>query len=497
MDSDQHVLPLTVSVLDQLSMAVPRYDRAALRRSIVHLGVGGFHRSHLATYIDQLCRLGHTDWSIVGAGVLPGDSAMADALGAQDHLYTLIIRGADETSIEVIGSIVDYIHAVPSPDRLIDAIAAADTQLVSLTVTEGGYPVDDLTGDFLPDDPSARPGSAFALLAAGLERRRNHGGSPITVMSCDNVIHNGAVTRASTLGAAAAIGPELVDWIERSIAFPNSMVDRITPATTDADRDWLSEHHRLIDRWPVVTEPFRQWVVEDRFGGARLPLEELDVIVTNDVEPYELMKLRLLNAGHSSLAYLAALDGRTTVDEAMAAEHLCRFVVGFLDHEAKPVVPPVAGIDLDEYTASVVERFSNPHIGDQISRLCLDGSAKFPKFLLPTVRSQLDAGGPVVLSALALAGWCHYLNGTTDAGDAITHANDPQLEDAIAHARRSQSDPAAFLAWGDVFGADLAVPGRFADAFVEALDRLRSTGVPSAIDAALQEVAGPNGRSND
>ncbi len=192
--------------------------------------------------------------------------------------------------------------------------------------------------------------------------------------------------------------PTLVDWIEQSISFPNSMVDRITPATTDADRAWLVANYGLTDLWPVVTEPFRQWVVEDNFAGARPPLEELDVIVTADVEPYELMKLRLLNAGHSCLAY----SGRTRRTRHRRrgdgrSEYLHRFVDGFLDHEAKPVVPPVAGIDLDAYTASLIERFSNPHIGDQIARLCLDGSAKFPKFLLPTVRTQLDAGGPVAL----------------------------------------------------------------------------------------------------
>ena len=290
--------------------------------------------------------------------------------------------------------------------------------------------------------------------------------------------------------------PKLVEWIEQSITFPNSMVDRITPATSDTDRSWLADNCGLTDLWPVVTEPFRQWVVEDKFGGARPPLEELDVIATSDVEPYELMKLRLLNAGHSCLAYLAALDGRSTVDAAMATEYLHQFVNGFLDHEAKPAVPPVAGVDLDTYTTSVVERFSNPHIGDQIARLCLDGSAKFPKFLLPTVRTQLDAGGPVALSALAIAGWCEYLNGVTADGATIAHASDPLLDQAIEHARRSQTDPAAFLAWPQVFGSDLST-GRFSDAFVRSLKLLRSEGVRSAIETTLQEVAGADGRPND
>lgn len=410
---------------------------------------------------------------------------MATALAAQDHLYTLITRDADTTSVEVIGSIVDYIHAVPSSQRLIDTIAAPTTEIVSLTVTEGGYPVDDTTGEFNGDRSSESPMSAFDIIAAGLDQRRRNGAAPITILSCDNVIANGAVTRTATLGSAQRLDADLVEWIDAFATFPNSMVDRITPGTTDEDRSWLAANYGLADLWPVVTEPFRQWVVEDSFGGGRPPLEELDVIITTDVEPYELMKLRLLNAGHSCLAYLAALASFETVDTAMAEPSLRRFVNGFLDHEAKPALPSVAGVDLDAYTASVVERFSNPQIGDQIARLCLDGSAKFPKFLLPTVRSQLATGGPIALSALALAGWCEYLNGTTEQGAAITLANDPALDVAIKHAQRSRQDPRAFLDFTEVFGADLSAPGRFADAFVAALGHLRANGVRSAIDAAL------------
>lgn len=479
--------------LDRLPAGVPRptYDRSLLRRGIVHVGVGGFHRAHLATYVHELCQAGHQGWSILGAGVLPGDSAMANALIPQDCLYTLITRGPGHTSIEVIGSIVDYIHAVPSPEALVDRIADPTTQIVSLTVTEGGYPIDDVTGTFVDSAPQAAPGSAFDILAAGLERRRQQGGSSVTILSCDNITSNGAATRAATVGVAERIDVELARWIEGSIAFPNSMVDRITPATTDADRLWLAEEHGVVDRWPVVTEPFRQWVVEDEFGGQRLPLDELDVIVTADVVPYELMKLRLLNAGHSCLAYLAALDEIDTVDAALADPHIRRFLVGFFDHEARPALPPVAGIDLTAYTASLIERFSNPNIGDQIVRLCLDGSAKFPKFLLPTVRAQLAAGGPVGLSALALAGWCEYLNGTSQHGGVIVHASDPLLSTAIEHADRSRGDPRSFLRFAEVFGADLPAAERFVDAFVAALNVLRTQGVRSAIDMTLQEVAGP------
>ena len=476
--------PLSASSLNQLhpSVTVPTYDRAALRPAIVHLGVGGFHRAHFATYVHELAERGNADWAIQGAGVLPTDATMAEVLAAQDHLYTLITRWPDTTEVDVIGSIVDYIHATPNPDALIDAIVAPTTQIVSLTVTEGGYPVDDQTGAYRADSSNAGSGSAFGLLAAGLEQRRRQGGSPLTVLSCDNVIGNGGVARQATLGEADRIGDDLVRWIDQHVSFPNSMVDRITPATTDTDRAWLATTRGIADGWPVVTEPFRQWVIEDEFAGDRLPIDDLDILATTDVEPYELMKLRLLNAGHSCLAYLSSLDGIETVDAALAAPHIRLFTRAFLTGEAQPVLPPIAGIDVDAYIGMLLERFANPNIGDQISRLCLDGTAKFPKFLLPTVRAQLATGGPVALSALALAGWCEYLTGPSGG-----LSGDPHLDAAVHQAKRSQADPAAFLDFPEVFGTDLPREQRFVDAFTGALRLIRERGVPSAIDAALEE----------
>lgn len=364
-------MKLSTTALADLTdeIATPSYDRAALTPSIVHIGVGGFHRAHLATYIDELCAAGHTDWAIVGAGVLPQDEHMAAALRGQGHLYTLVVRDQAGAEVRVIGSIVDYVHAHPDADQLIGRIAAPTTAVVSMTVTEGGYPVDDETGVFDPSSPNAAPGSAFDALVRGLAARRAAGRAPLTVVSCDNVIGNGDVARTSTLGVAGQRDDDLADWIAETISFPNSMVDRITPATTDADRAWLTEHHDLEDAWPVATEPFRQWVVEDRFSGPRLPLEELDVIITDDVEPYELFKLRLLNAGHSCLAYLARVAGHQLVDEVMAEERFATYLRRFLDDEAGPVVPAAPGIDLEDYKRSLVERFANPAIGDQVTRL--------------------------------------------------------------------------------------------------------------------------------
>ena len=489
-------VPLTAETLARLrpEITIPTYDRQRLRGSIVHIGVGGFHRSHLATYIHDLCRAGHGDWAIIGAGILPGDAAMASALGAQDHLYSLITRSASTESVEVIGSIIGYHHASPRRDALIDQIASPATQIVSLTVTEGGYPVDDTTGRYLPDSSVAGPESAFGLIASGLDIRRQRGGSPVTVMSCDNVMSNGSTARAATLGEAARISDSLEAWVSESVTFPNSMVDRITPATTVPDREWLAHRFDLADRWPVVTEPFRQWVIEDSFAGDRPPLEEVGVILTADVEPYEVMKLRLLNASHSCLAYLAALGEIRTVDAAIANPALHKFVVKYLRDEATPVLPPVANVDIQQYTAALVDRLANPRIGDQVARLCLDGSSKLPKFVLPTLRAQLAKGGPIVLTALALAGWCEYLNGYTQNGTPIDHADDPLLDLALEYARASRSDPAAFLALTEVFGTDLIRPGRFREAFVDAVNSLRSQGVGPAVHAALQD--GPMGQGS-
>lgn len=482
----------------QATLGAPTYDRSALTPSIVHIGVGGFHRAHLATYVDELCRAGHTDWAILGSGVMPGDEAMASALLPQDGLFTVVERGATLSTATVIGSMVGYIHAHPDHAGLIDAIAAPTTQIVSLTVTEGGYPIDDATGAFDADSPNASPTSAFAIIAAGLANRMRNGGGPVTIMSCDNIMANGDATREATLGLIKTIGDELAEWVEANVSFPNSMVDRITPATTDTDRQWLTNEYQLDDAWPVVCEPFRQWVIEDSFAGARLPLEELDVIVTTDVTPYEHMKLQLLNAGHSCLAYAAALLDIEFVHEAMADEDVRLFVRSFLDNEAKTSLAPVPGLDVDAYINTLIDRFSNPQIRDQVSRLCQDGSGKLPKFLLPTMRTQLAQDGPLELGSLLLATWCQYLLGTSDSGQAIELAADPLVERGQVAATASVDDPAAFLLFSQVFDTEIATNERFVQAFAAALENLRNLGVRSAIRNASGDsgVAG-NGESSD
>ena len=458
-------------------VAVPSYDRSALRPGIVHIGVGGFHRAHQAVYLDDLCQAGVTDWSITGAGVLPADQRMADALVAQDGLYTLVTRDAHATHVRVVGSLVEYLLATPSIEPLVERLVRPDTRIVSMTITEGGYPVDPVTGAWVPATDGRIP-VAFEAIVAALRARRDGGQAGFTVLSCDNVMHNGDVARAVTLGVAAAMEPGLEAWVARNVAFPNSMVDRITPATTDADRSFLRREYGLVDRWPVVSETFIQWVIEDAFPYGRPAFDEVGALFTADVAPYETLKLRLLNAGHSTLAYLAALADIEFVHQVMQDPMFAKYLKRFHDDEAGPSLPPVPGIDVDAYKAAVQERFANPEVRDQVSRICLDGSSKFPKFLVPTIGSQLDRGGQVSLAALALAGWCQYLLvGIDGEGRPIELANDPRLATARQLAQESLADPAAFLRFGDVFGDRLPVDPVFVPAFVAALESLRSVGV--------------------
>ncbi len=477
---------LNQTTLGQITddIAVPEYDRSALARSIVHIGVGGFHRAHLAVYVDELARKGHTDWGIVGSGVMAGDARMRDALQAQDMLFTVVARGADELDMAVIGSHLDYVLAADDPQPLIDLIAADSTEIVSLTVTEGGYPVDDATGAFDATSPNAAPGSAFSAMIGGLKARMDAGGKPLTIMSCDNVMGNGDVAKLSVTTMAAAHGDAFVSWINEHVSFPNSMVDRITPATTENDIAWLADTHGLVDQWPVVCEPFIQWVIEDNYAGARPPWEELDVIITNDVRPYEHMKLQLLNAGHAVLGFAGHLFEIELAHDGMADPDVLCFIEAFLHREAKTSLHPVDGMDFDTYIDSLLKRFANPEVKDQILRLGMDGTSRLPKFILPTLRTHLANGGPTEMTALFLATWCQALTGVSDAGNPIEYGPDPLLEDAKAAAQASFDNPAAFLELAPIFDG-IRDNEAFAEQFADALTNIRAHGLRAAIQSAV------------
>jgi mannitol 2-dehydrogenase len=458
---------------------VPDYDRRRLAPRIVHVGVGGFHRAHLAVYADELAAAGG-DWGIAGLGLLEQDAAMAEVLREQDHLYTLIEKGAGGQSAAVIGSIVDYVHAPRGHDAAVaDLIAAPTTAILSLTITEAGY-----------EAPSAEQiasgaGATFDRLAGALDARRVRGGGPLTILSCDNLPANGDAARDATLAATARVDPALTAWVQEHCTFPNSMVDRITPVTADADRAWLLEAAGIEDRWPVVAEPFRQWVMEDDFAGGRPPWDAVGALFTDRIHDWELYKLRLLNAGHSCIAYLSALAGIELVHEAMATPVIGTFLENLLRCEAMPTLDEIPGHPREQYIASVLERFANPGVRDQVARLCVDGSAKFPKFLMPTVARQLERNGRIDGSATALAGWARYL-GTVDPAD---QAFDSSGDAARASAADALDDPLAFLDLDGVFPAPVRGSERFRAAFAAAYRRVAEDGPLAAMQADLGQAA--------
>jgi mannitol 2-dehydrogenase len=385
--------------LAERGLTVPGSDRSAVRPGIVHFGVGGFHRAHMAMVIDDLLQDGlAADWGIVGAGVLPHDVAMRDALAGQDHLYTLTLKHPDgQKERRVIGSIIDYRFGPDDPAGLLDLLTDPMIRIVSLTVTEGGYNVNPVTGEFIADEPSIvadvealragrLPSTVFGYVVAALRARRDAGTPAFTVQSCDNISENGQVAAKMFAAFARLVDDELAVWIESNVAFPNSMVDRITPATTDDDRADLLAETGVVDAWPVVAEPFFQWVLEDRFTAGRPPYEQARVQVVDDVRPYEHMKLRLLNSGHQGLAYFGLLAGFTFAHEAMANPDIAVYLRRYMDEEGTPNLASLPGIDLDEYKDTLIERFSNPEIRDTLARLGAESSDRIPKWLLPVAR---------------------------------------------------------------------------------------------------------------
>ena len=471
-------------------LPVPEYDRDLVTPGVVHVGVGGFHRAHQAMYHDRLLSQGAArDWGICGVGVMAADLRMKQVLDAQDGLYTLVIKHSDGTyEPRVIGSIVEYLFAPDDPEAVIERMAAESTRIVSLTITEGGYNLSDVTGEFdatNPDvladlEPGAVPRTAFGLITEALRRRWTRGLSPFTVMSCDNLQDNGYLSRRVFTAFARLRDPELGDWVEHEARFPNSMVDRITPVTTDVDRAEVRERFGIEDQWPVVCEPYTQWVLEDAFTVGRPPYEQVGVQVVGDVQPYELMKLRLLNGSHQAMAYFGYLCGYRLVHEAAADPLFQAFLLGYMDQEATPTLAPVPGVDLEGYKHTLIERFSNPQVRDTIARLCAESSDRIPKWVLPVARAQLAAGGEIRRSAAVVASWARYAEGVDEAGQPIEVVD--RLRDTLMRlARRQYEDPDAFIANRDVFG-DLVDQKPFVSAYRSALASLHQRGARATLE---------------
>jgi mannitol 2-dehydrogenase len=464
----------TTSTAERPSAARPSYHRDHVHVGIVHFGVGGFHRAHQAMYIDRLMERGlATEWGICGVGVLPSDRKMANVMAAQDGLYTLMLVHPDGTrEARVIGSIVDYRYAPDDPEDVVELLANPSTRIISLTITEGGYNLDAVSPDEI---------NVFGLVTDALALRRARGIASPTIVSCDNIEGNGDMARHAFTTYAERAHPGLGEWISTHTRFPNSMVDRITPVTTPEVIETVHSEFGITDQWPVVAEPFTSWVLEDSFSDGRPPLEEAGVLMVDDVRPYELMKLRLLNAGHQALCYFGYLAGYRLVHDAAADPLFAEFLLDYMDSEGTPTLEPVPGIDLADYKRTLIERFANPGVRDTIVRLCFGSSDRIPKWLLPVIRENLKTGAPIRLSAAVVASWARYDEGVDERGEPI-EVQDALADTLVPLAQSQREHPTAFIENTALFG-DLATQPRFVEAYLRALDSLHRDGARATLKA--------------
>lgn len=480
----------TMNKPEAVDISRPNYGLEELSAGMVHVGVGNFHRAHQAHFLHRLFETGRDrDWAIIGAGIKPFDAAMRAKLESQEWLTTVVELDPNGFSATVIGSMIDF--APTEPQVIVDTMARPEIRIVSLTVTEGGYYIDAKTGNFDAAHPDIiadvgtpeNPRTVFGIIIAALSRRRDAGLAPFTVMSCDNLPENGHVTRAAILGLARQMSGNIADHIADHVAFPNSMVDCITPATGEREIALVREKFGVDDAAPVVCEPFRQWVLEDNFPQGRPALEHVGVEFVADVAPYELMKLRILNGGHAVIAYSSALLGHHFAHEGMADPLVAGFLEKLEFSEMIPMVPEIPGVSLSAYYHKVVERFANPALGDTIARLCLDGSNRQPKFILPTIADRLAQGLCVDGLALELALWCRYCAGTGEDGSSI-EIDDINAERLTRHALDARKRPEAWFEMQDIFGP-LANEPELQSAFAKALKAIWQDGTRKTLEAYL------------
>lgn len=464
------------------------YDRSRVTPGIVHLGVGAFCRAHLAVYVDDLLRHDPT-WGIVGASLRKPDTR--DALAPQDFLYTVIVRSGAGSAPRVIGSLLDVLDAATQRSDLISAMTDPRVRIVTLTITEKGYCHDPATGALDPHHPDvvhdlghpSQPRSAPGLIVEALRRRFADGTAPFTVVCCDNLPANGETTARVVTQLANLRDRTLGVRIAAEVSFPSTMVDRIVPATTDDDRALIQQIAGLRDAWPVVTEPFTQWVIEDRFSSTRPAFDTVGAQLVADVRPFELMKLRMLNGSHSTLAYLGYLAGYAYVSEVVANADYHKLAYGLMTHEVIPTLPPGLG-DLTGYRDALLDRFANPALRHRTWQIAMDGSQKLPQRLLGTIGDGLAANRAVTRAALGVAGWMRYVTGVDERGDTID-VRDPHAPRLRAIAESAGSDPRrlvdGYLSVREIFGDSLPRNASFRDLLVAHLASLMERGAAETV----------------
>lgn len=470
-------------------VARPGYDRAGLATGIVHLGIGAFHRAHMAAYTDAVLAEGDARWGILGASLRSADTR--DALAPQDGLYALAVRDAAGERLQVVGSVTRLLVGPEDPEALLAALSAPETRIVSLTVTEKGYCHAPATGELDERHPDVvhdlahpeAPRSAPGYIVEALRRRRAAGLPFFTALCCDNLPHNGATLRRVLVRFAELRDPALGAAVAKDLRCPSTMVDRIVPATTDADRTGIAAALGVSDAWPIATEPFTQWVIEDDFALGRPAWDRAGATFVGDVAPYELAKLRMLNGSHSTLAYLGYLAGHETVADTMAAPGFAALVRGLMLEEAAPTLPPVPGLDVPAYADSLVARFRNPALRHRTWQIAMDGTQKLPQRLLGTVRDRLAAGATIDRLALGVAAWMRYATGRDERGGAID-LRDP-LADELRRRTAGLEDAGAIadslLGLDAVFGRDLPADQRFTRAVSDALSGLMREGAAATV----------------
>ncbi|MBV9112940.1 MAG: mannitol dehydrogenase family protein [Hyphomicrobiales bacterium] len=471
----------------------PTYDIGAVTPGILHLGVGAFHRAHQAIYVEDALAAGERGWGIVAASLR--QPSTRDALEPQDGLYTLASKSAEGERLRVVGALRRFLVAPEEPAALTAAMAHPKIRVVTLTVTEKGYCHDPATGELNEEHPDiradlstpSRPRSTTGFLVEALRLRREAGVPPFTLVSCDNLPANGQTLRRVVTRHASLLDPELGAFIAGEVAFPSTMVDRIVPATTDADRAAISQRVGLSDAWPVVTEPFTQWVIEDNFPQGRPRFEDYGAELVADVAPYETMKLRLLNASHSTLAYLGYLAGYETIAEAVADGSFARLVMGLMDEEMGPTLSLPAAADVEVYKRALLERFRNPALRHRTWQIAMDGSQKLPQRLLAGARERIAVGAPIRRIALSVAAWMRYVGGIDENGAPID-VRDPFAERLRALSEAAGRDAkriaASLLSVREIFGDDLAQSRSFSDPVTSALELLLRLGAKETVRLA-------------